>query len=89
MQDLLSNHTDVRRVILNHLSSEFEATFLKVNGDERDMRFVLCDPSLTLDEPAVVDNLEDHDNMRLVVWDLDADGWRSIKLDRVLDLRPV
>ena len=89
MITLESDHETTRRIIRLHLKFAFEARFIKANGDERDMRFVLCDPSLELDEAAIANRLDDHDNMRLIVWDLDADAWRSIALDRVLELRPV
>jgi hypothetical protein len=59
-------------------------TFTKVNGEERIMKCTLLSehiPNAPKNNGTVVARQSSNDN--LSVWDLDANGWRSFKVNNV------
>jgi hypothetical protein len=81
------NSVPAREVLVEMLQSNvYEVTFDKLNGEERVMSCTL-DPNIlppATKEDALtqtkVRNLEDRN---IVVWDVNAKGWRSFRYDRV------
>lgn len=65
--------------------------FKKVNGDLRDMRCTLREDLIPRGIPAVVGEKSktqmDTSDEVVAVYDLDADGWRSFRIDRVIEMR--
>ncbi len=60
--------------------------FTKVNGEERKMLCTLHESVL----PEIVEDFTKKENLDvLAVWDVDADGWRSFRLDSIKDLRVI
>jgi len=64
-----------------------KVTFTKVNGDERVMRCTLHDSILPEQNIGGIKKKENLDV--LSVWDLDNNGWRSFRLDSVIDYKVV
>lgn len=79
-----------RQTLLAMLESRIvEIKFRKVSNDEiRVLRGTLREDMIPSVTKAVTDGEEHHpDNPHLVtVWDLDAEGWRSIRTDRIIDV---
>lgn len=68
-----------------------DVKFIKVNGEERLMRCTLKEDLLP--EPVASDaeinrNRAPSDSVQ-VVWDLEKTGWRSFRVDSVIDIQTV
>jgi hypothetical protein len=59
--------------------------FIKANGEERLMRCTLKNEHLPKQIDLEESTTKDNPNL-VVVWDLDADGWRSFKVDSIREL---
>jgi hypothetical protein len=79
----------VRSELQTQLQSEIlEVTFTKVNGDKRVMNCTLMEgvlPSNTAEKKADKKINEDI----LSVWDVDANGWRSFRMNTVTRVRQI
>ena len=67
--------------------------FTKVNGDEREM---MCTTNFSMipveNHPKVNEdssNTKTPDSNILRVWDMEIDSWRSIKVDSIIDWKPL
>jgi len=82
----------VRSELQTQLQSEIlEVTFTKVNGDKRVMNCTLMEeilPSNTTEE-AKKDTKKKVNETILSVWDIDAKGWRSFRMDTVTQVRQI
>ena len=79
----------VRSELQTQLQSEIlEVTFTKVNGDKRVM-------NCTLMEEILPSNITENKTEKKVnetilsVWDVDANGWRSFRMDTVTQVRQI
>ena len=71
-----------RQDVLNMLTnSVVTVTFTKVNGEERVMRCTLLSEYMPNGGGPTL--LQEGKNNNLSVWDVDANGWRSFRLDSV------
>lgn len=64
-----------------------EVTFTKANGDTRVMRCTLQDgvvPQATKEDPLSQKKVRDVNEEVLAVWDVEKEGWRSFRLDKVI-----
>ena len=59
--------------------------FIKANGEERLMRCTLKNEHLPKQIDLEESTTKDNSNL-VVVWDLDANGWRSFKVDSIKEL---
>lgn len=59
--------------------------FTKVDGSERTMRCTLSESFIKPSEKKTDREKPVNDNI-LSVWDIDSDGWRSFRLDSVLEI---
>ena len=69
-----------------------EVIFTKLDGNIRKMRATLRPEYLpkTIEEDRVETGFEGEDNPNVVaVWDIDAKGWRSFRIDRVISIQAV
>jgi len=75
----------------------FNITFRKVNGDIRVMRCTLCGASIPQgnrvhkedDEPFAEDKKVARDAKVLIVYDLDKEGWRSMRWESIKSINQV
>jgi hypothetical protein len=63
-------------------------SFDKVNGERRDMTCTLDRKYLPIDQQADA-VVAKPNKASLAVWDLNANGWRSFRLDRVINIQEV
>ena len=63
-------------------------SFDKVNGDRRDMTCTLDRRYLPSDQQADA-VVAKPTKASLAVWDLNANGWRSFRLDRIINIQEV
>lgn len=63
-------------------------SFDKVNGDRRDMTCTLDRRYLPSDQQADA-VVTKPTKASLAVWDLNANGWRSFRLDRIINIQEV
>ena len=69
-----------------------EVIFTKLNGETRKMRATLSPQFIPKeDHTEVVQQLlnEDAERKSMAVWDIDANGWRSFRVDRVISVQGV
>ena len=59
--------------------------FIKVNGDERIMRCTLLSEYLPVQKDIEEISTKENSNV-LAVWDIDANGWRSFRVDSVQEV---
>jgi len=82
-----------RETIIEQLkNNEVVVTFTKVNGDERVMTCTLQDnklPPATKKDPLSQKKIRDINEKVVSVWDLNAEGWRSFRVDNVTDIKNV
>tara|TARA_B100001057_G_scaffold379345_1_gene384851 strand:- start:2053 stop:3039 length:987 start_codon:yes stop_codon:yes gene_type:complete len=82
-----------RETIIEQLkNNEVVVTFTKINGDERVMTCTLQDnklPTTTKKDPLSQKKLRDINEKVVSVWDLNAEGWRSFRVDNVTDMKNV
>ena len=82
----------VRSELQTQLQSEIlEVTFTKVNGDKRVMNCTLMEEILPSNptEEAKKDTKKKVNETILSVWDIDAKGWRSFRMDTVTQVRQI
>jgi len=60
-----------------------EINFAKVNGDQRVMLCTLNESVLPNKEVKAADNMRVVSNTSIAVWDIQAEGWRSFRIDSV------
>jgi predicted PilT family ATPase len=63
-----------------------EVTFTKLDGDERTMMCTLREnflPQANKGDPLSQTKIRNLEEKNLVVWDINANGWRSFRYDRV------
>lgn len=76
-----------REKLVEMLASDvYSVTFDKINGDERTMTCTLSPqylPEATRDEPLSQTKIRNLEERTVVVWDINAQGWRSFRYDRV------
>jgi len=82
-EDSSSQRQALTEILKTH--DRVKVVFTKVNGDERTM-FCTLSPNIL---PAQTDLEEQVQNKTpnpdtLVVWDIEAEGWRSFRLDSVI-----
>ena len=79
----------VRSELQSQLQTEIlEVTFTKVNGDKRVMNCTLMEqimPTTTEEKKDTTDKKVNEDI--LSVWDIDAKGWRSFRINTVTRVR--
>ena len=66
-----------------------EVTFNKINGDERVMTCTLVEsylPPATKNDAMSQKKVRELNTEVMSVWDVNANGWRSFRLDRVTKL---
>lgn len=66
-----------------------EVTFTKLNGDKRVMTCTLIEsylPAATKDDAMSQKKVRELNTEVMSVWDVNANGWRSFRLDRVTNL---
>jgi len=69
-----------------------EVIFTKLNGETRKMRATLSPQYVPKEDwTETVQQLlnEDTEKKSMAVWDIDAGGWRSFRVDRVLSVQGV
>ena len=67
-----------------------EVIFTKLNGETRKMRATLSPQYVPKeDHTETVNQLlnEDTEKKSMAVWDIDAKGWRSFRIDRVISVQ--
>jgi len=82
----------VRSELQTQLQSEIlEVTFTKVNGDKRVMNCTLMEEILPSNptEEVKKDTKKKVNETILSVWDVDANGWRSFRMDTVTQVRQI
>ena len=76
-----------RSEMIEQLStSTCRVVFKKVNGDERDMQCTLREdiiPAATKDEPITQKKVRNINEEVLPVYDINAEGWRSFRVENV------
>lgn len=76
--------------VLNQLkNSVVEVTFNKLNGDKRVMTCTLVEsylPPAKKDDPMSQKKVREINTNAISVWDVNANGWRSFRLDRVTNI---
>ena len=76
-----------REALLELLSEEIvEVTFDKLNGDERTMSCTLRSnylPEAKREDPLSQTKIRNLEEKTIVVWDINAEAWRSFRYDRV------
>lgn len=81
----LFNKSNVVHMLHNNVVT---VTFTKLNGDERVMKCTLLPEylpaSVIIDGRTIVN--EDEGRNNVAVWDIDAAGWRSFRVDSVKTL---
>lgn len=81
----LFNKSNVVHMLHNNVVT---VTFIKLNGDERVMKCTLLPEylpaSVIVDGRTIVN--EDGGRNNVAVWDIDAAGWRSFRVDSVKTL---
>jgi hypothetical protein len=84
--DAITN-SENRDQYMNMLNSGVcKVTFTKVNGDERVMTCTLQEgivPKAVKDEPITQKAVRAVNPEVIPVWDINAEGWRSFRVDRV------
>ena len=80
--------TDMNQAQLSELlkNNVMTVTFTKVDGTERTMRCTLL-PEYLPPETSGKQMLTEGVRNNLSVWDVDASGWRSFRLDSVKNIR--
>lgn len=69
---------------------ECSVSFMKVSGEERTMRCTLKKdmiPSASKSDPLSQTKIRELSEKVIPVWDLDAKGWRSFRVDNVISFR--
>jgi hypothetical protein len=87
-------HMDKNAIQADLRSNVVEVVFNKLDGTIRKMRGTLMPkylPTTPVESDRVEENFEpEHANPNTVrVWDVDAKGWRSFRVDRVLSIQAV
>lgn len=82
-----------REVLLELLSNEIvQVTFDKLNGDERTMSCTLRSnylPEAKRDDPLSQTKIRNLEEKTIVVWDINAEAWRSFRYDRVKNVTQI
>jgi hypothetical protein len=86
MNEYLELNGDILHDHLRH--SVLMVSFDKVNGERRDMTCTLDRKYLPIDQQADA-VVAKPTKASLAVWDLNANGWRSFRLDRVINIQEV
>ena len=86
MSEYLELNGDILHDYLRH--SVLMVSFDKVNGERRDMTCTLDRKYLPVDQQADA-VVAKPNKASLAVWDLNANGWRSFRLDRVMNSQVV
>lgn len=77
-----------RDEIVKTLANEIvEVIFVKANGEERNMLCTLSDHFLPEGTPSKT--TKDVNPELVTVWDLEKEGWRSFRLDRLISYEVV
>jgi WYL_2, Sm-like SH3 beta-barrel fold len=63
-------------------------TFIKVDGDKRIMKCTLNEKYIPQAEPKKTDRVKKENPDVLAVWDLEKEGWRSFRLDTIIEIEP-
>ena len=66
--------------------SELNVTFMKLDGTTRTMRCTLKSDYLPEEFQTMAPVLTETNPITIAVWDLDASGWRSFRLENVTDV---
>lgn len=82
-----------REALIELLSNELvEVTFKKLDGDERVMACTLKAnylPESKRDDPLSQTKIRNLEEKTVVVWDINAQGWRSFRYDRIISVNPL
>jgi hypothetical protein len=82
----------IRNDLVDKLKKEtLTVRFNKLNGDERIMTCTLQEsvlPPVTKDDKPSQKKVRDVNIEVLSVWDTNANGWRSFRIDRFIEVKP-
>ena len=83
----MTNNTPNRTELIESLQKQvLEVTFTKLNGDRRVMTCTLMPehlPPANKADPLSTKRVREINEAVVSVWDVNAQGWRSFRLDRV------
>ena len=87
-QPLIPKRNDLKQILTNRIAT---VIFRKTDGEIREMRCTLKSEYLPkqqpLDENARHLPRQENDNV-LSVWSIDNNGWRSFRIDSIMDIIP-
>jgi len=69
------------------INGALEVTFTKINGDKRVMNCTLNSAVVPQTEKTTETKKKKLDENLLSVWDTDANGWRSFKIDSIIGVK--
>ena len=80
--------TKKREVLVEGLKRNLmKVVFTKANGEERIMNCTLHDS--VLPESTMLESTKKVNPDTISVWDIDANGWRSFRMDSIKDIKVV
>ena len=75
-----------QQIVEQARSGIINVRFIKLNGEERDMKCTLLSEYLPNQQEMDFTEVESKDH--LAVWDVEVNGWRSFRIESVLDVKP-
>lgn len=79
-------------MLLQLQENVIEVTFTKLNGDTRIMSCTLVPsflPPAKVDDPMSQKKVREINEQVVSVWDINAQGWRSFRCDRVTEFKTI
>lgn len=83
---------DYNQLLTQLKNNVVEVTFNKLNGDKRVMTCTLIEsylPPATKNDAMSQKKVRELNTEVMSVWDVNANGWRSFRLDRVINIAEV
>lgn len=80
------NKFALKQILVNEVKT---IIFTKINGEEREMECTLISsylPEIKKEPELLLENKKENDNL-IVVWSIKDNGWRSIKLDSIKEIK--
>ncbi len=80
------NKYELKQILVNEVKT---IIFTKVNGEEREMECTLISsylPEIKKEPELLLENKKENDNL-IIVWSIKDNGWRSIKLDSIKEIK--
>jgi hypothetical protein len=85
-EDTVMVNYSKQQIVEQARSGIINVRFVKLNGEERDMKCTLL--SEYLPNQIEMDFTEVESKDHLAVWDVEVNGWRSFRIESVLEVKP-